>query len=424
MLSDEYLMMAVIDPRGNVVAQAGTPMADLAMSGEIVRFCVDFLRDLPDDGVAFQPIDRNLGVVTALEDRDNQAAYALFILHNTSRQFEFILDRVAVLSVVGFLLFMMAVVVGVFVSRGLSKPLVELARGAREFGEGNLNYRLRLRRKDEFNDLAQSFNTMAISIQEYMHELEQETTRRERFESEFRIAAEVQKTLLPDAPPEIAGLEFEGFSQPSREVGGDFYDYIRIDEHRVFVVLGDATGKGISAALLTTQCASILGTLAHQDSSPARLLTATNEAFFERVGATHRFVTLSCLLIDTQARTLTYSSAGHPPPLLVNNRDPQPRWMDCKPGFPLGIAREATYDEVRVDLDSGDTVLLYSDGLSEAHNPKDELYGDDRVRDTLARHAHETPATIMVRIREDVERHMNGREAIDDLTLVLVRHTG
>jgi phosphoserine phosphatase RsbU/P len=424
MLPDEYITMAVIDPQGRVIAEVGETAAGEPIRDEIIQFCVDFLRSPPPDGVAFQPLGRNLGVVTPLTDRDEAPAYALFILHNTSRQFEFILERIAVLSVVGFMLFVMAVVVGVFVSRGLSKPLVELAHGAREFGEGNLNYRLRLRRKDEFNDLAQSFNTMAISIQEYMHELEQETSRRERFESEFRIAAEVQRTLLPEAPPEVEGLEFCGWSQPSREVGGDFYDFIRIDDHRVAAVIGDATGKGISAALLTTQCASILGTLAHHDFNPARLLKATNEAFFERIGVTHRFVTLSFLLFDTQTRTVTYSSAGHPPPLLVNAQNPKSHWLTCKPGFPLGIVRDASYDEVTLPLKPGDTVLLYSDGLSEAHNPQDAMYGEERIGQTIARHAHERIDTIQTRLREDVERHMNGREAIDDLTLVLVRFTG
>src|SRR5262249_5668984 len=159
----------------------------------------------------------------------------------------------------------------------------------------------------EFSDLAQSFNTMAISIQEYVHELRQETSRRERLESEFRIAADLQQTLLPEAPPMIEGIELTGWSQASKDVGGGFYDYFELPNGKIGIVLGDATGKGLGAALLSTQCSSILRTLAGQNLPPAELLAQTNNEFFKRIGSTHRFVTLFLLVLDPETGMATYA---------------------------------------------------------------------------------------------------------------------
>ena len=428
MIPGEYWGIAIIDAAGNIVAEAG----DLNLSpstrlhNEVVRLCTDFLR-APEAGVAFKYIGRggglgwDLGVVTPLLSPTGEVTHALFVMHNASAQVTFILDRLGVMVTVGFALFMASLIVSVFLSRGLSKPLIELSKGAREFGAGNFNFRLRMKRKDEFNDLAQSFNTMAISIQEYVHELEQETSRRERLESEFRIAADLQRTLLPEAPPRIEGLTLIGWSQPSKDVGGDFYDFIEMPDGRVAVVLGDATGKGLSAALLSTECSSILRTLADQTTSPSELLYRTNNEFFKRIGATHRFVTLFLMIIDTRRGTATYASAGHPPPLLVNPGEDTGRWLESEAGYPLGIVNEATFSETEIVLEARDTILIYSDGLTDAQNRANEMYGEDRIEKILHATAGEPGEELLRDLRADAEKHMDGKDPIDDMTIVVVR---
>lgn len=428
MIPEEYWGIAIVDSAGNIVAEAG----DLNLSSftrlreKVIQLSVDFLRS-PEDGVAFEYIGRqggigwDLGVVTPLLNPSGEVTHALFIMHNASSQLTYILDRLGVLITVGFALFMASLIVSIFLSRGLSKPLIELARGAREFGAGNFNYRLRMKRKDEFNDLAQSFNTMAISIQEYVHELEQETSRRERLESEFRIAAELQRTLLPEAPPLIEGFELIGWSQPSKDVGGDFYDFIEMGDGRVAVVLGDATGKGLSAALLSTECSSVLRTLADQTDSPSDLLYRTNNEFFKRIGATHRFVTLFLMIIDTRHGTATYASAGHPPPFLVNPGAKGGRWLESEAGYPLGIVNGAAFSETEIRLEARDTIVIYSDGLTDAQNPASEMYGEDRIEKILQATSAEPSEELLRDLREDAEKHMDGKDPIDDMTIVVVR---
>lgn len=329
-----------------------------------------------------------------------------------------LLNRLGVVVAVGLAMAAVGVVVSVWLSRGLSRPIVQLSEGARQLGAGNLNYRLYWKRKDEFQELAQSFNIMAISLQEYMHELKQESAHRERLESEVRIAGEVQETLLPERPPDVKGLELAGYSRPSRDVGGDFYDYFEVEPGVVCVVLGDATGKGLSAALLSSQCASILRTLANSLHDPAELLTRTNREFFNRVGPTHRFVTLFAIIADANRGIAKYASAGHPPPILINANANECRWLTSESGFPLGIFKDSQFTEKEIALQPGDKFVLYSDGLTDAQNPAGAFYGDDQVVSCIESAADKPPTALLKSLRECVQTHMAGREPTDDLTLV------
>lgn len=425
MLPSEYELIGVVSAQGDVVAAVSSSgvREGLILGEDVIAFCREFLRSPPseEDDVSFMPIGWDLGVVTRLSSARGREPHALFVQFKTEKSFLYILSRLGVVVIVGFVMFLFGILCSMFISSGLSKPIVQLAHGASEFGRGNLSFRLRMRRRDEFNDLAQSFNTMAISIQETMHELEQETTYRERLESEFRIAAEMQQTILPERVPEVEGLRLLGWSQPSREVGGDFYDFLELEPGKIAVIVGDATGKGVSAALLVTQCASILRTLAHEVHDPHELLERTNTEFFDRVGTTHRFVTLLLMVFDVNEGRLTYASAGHPPAALINACDGEVRWLENHAGYPLGIVEHATFGESEVMLCPQDTVVLYSDGLTDAQNHDHELYGGERVARLLASVRDESVSGIMKSLRGDAERHMHGKEPIDDMTIVVVR---
>jgi sigma-B regulation protein RsbU (phosphoserine phosphatase) len=319
---------------------------------------------------------------------------------------------------------LIGIVVTILLSRSLSRPIMHLTDQVREFGKGNLNHRLTWKRRDEFRDLAETFNIMAISLQEYMHELERETTQRERLESELRIASQMQTTLLPEAPPAIASVQLAGMSEPSREVGGDFFDFLELSPTRLAIIVGDATGKGLSAALLITQCASILRTLANDIHDPGQLLTRTNKDFHGRIGATHRFVTLLIVVIDTETGTVMYANAGHPLAYRISTDAPTPQPLPGAPCYPLGIQNDTVYQTNEMQLDPGDTLVLYSDGLTDAQNHQRELFGDKRVQTTLKEVAGRDPESILTALRQAATAHMNGREAHDDMTIVIARFSG
>lgn len=430
MLTKEFSAMIIVDSSGAPVAEVLSPdfVPSKSLRANIDAFIKEFIENAStdnDNGFSFDFFGQDIGVITPLQyPQESGARYGLFVLHSSARQAQLVGDRLGVLTIIGTILFCIALIICLFVSRGLTNPLLELSRGAKEFGDGNLNYRMKLRRKDEFSDLAQSFNIMAISIQEYMHELERETGKRERLESEFRIASEMQRALLPEAPPVVPGLDIVGWSQPSKEVGGDFYDFLELAPGKIGLVVGDATGKGVPAALLTTQCASALRTLSGQFIEPSELLQRTNREFHKRVGATHRFVTLFLMVIDTQTGIARYASAGHPTPLLVNSETGVSRWLEEATGFPLGIMPEAHYDEHEIRLIPGDTILIFSDGLTDARNHNDVLYGEAHIQTSVESLKEVTVETVLNKTRSDVERYMNGKEAPDDMTIVVTKFTG
>lgn len=328
------------------------------------------------------------------------------------------------LHIIGMILVVFTIIVSMMLSRGLTKPLSELSRGARQFGEGNLNFRINLRRNDEFSDLAMSFNMMAISLQEHMLELQRETSEREKLESEFRIAHDMQQALLPDQAPDVPGLDLAGWSQPSKEVGGDFYDFLDFGDGRIGVALGDATGKGVPAALLTTQCSSVLRTISNIIHEPGKLLFHTNNEFYKQVSATHRFVTLFLLVIDMKTGLAQYVTAGHPPPLLVNSDSGESRWLDESLGFPLGIVQDSTFTVCEYQLTPGDTIVIFSDGLTDARNHDEELYNDENIEVSVKGCVAGSSSDVLSGIRADVDAYMNGKEATDDMTIVVVKYSG
>ena len=430
MLREQFNRIAIIGADGNVLAAAAPEGNHARVSDAIIRAARNYLRN-GEQGPYFMGVAKegarvgDLGVITRLNVAAEGGPYALFVEHRVRENVASLIRSVGVVLLVGLLMVLLGVLVALVLARGLSRPIVELTRGVQEFAKGNLNYRLYFKRNDEFKKLSQSFNAMAISLQEHMHELEQATAQRERLESEVRIASDMQRALLPESAPRVKGLEVLGWSRPSREVGGDFYDYIDLDADHLGIALGDATGKGISAALLITQCSGMLRSVAHEVTEPEEILRRTNVVFHKRAVQSRRFVTLCFLSLDAARGTMKYASAGHPAPLLVNGRTGRVQWLsEVEPGFPLGIMPDAKYEQAEHKLDPADTVLVFSDGLTDAQNPQDELYGEDRIEALVRRLATRPLDVLLHELREDVERHMQGREPFDDLTMVGIRYLG
>lgn len=433
MFENNFRRIAVLAPDGTVVAAVdseGRTGPEVIDDG-LREISVNYLRELSitesmdeEELSKITLIGGDVGVFTPLESLEDGQTYSLFIQHNAGQGLRFISNRVMALVSLGVIMFLIGIVVTVLLSRSLSQPIVYLTSQVREFGKGNLNHRLTWKRKDEFRDLAETFNIMAISLQEYMHELERETSQRERLESELRIASQMQTALLPEAPPIVPGLKLTGMSQPSRDVGGDFFDFLELSPTKIGVLVGDATGKGLSAALLITQCASVLRTLSNDISDPGELLRRTNLEFFTRIGSTHRFVTLFLMVIDTEKGVAWHASAGHPPPMMINRRKNRYEWLSGTSNYPLGIMRDTQYEVAEIQLEAGDTFVLFSDGVTEAQNARRELYGEERVKAFLTEAATDDPEALLTGLRDSAIAYMGDREASDDMTIVVARFDG
>jgi serine phosphatase RsbU (regulator of sigma subunit)/predicted ester cyclase len=218
--------------------------------------------------------------------------------------------------------------------------------------------------------------------------LEQERIERERIEQELRVARRIQQASLPKEVPTQEGWEISPLYRPAREVGGDFYDFHLLSEGRVGLVVGDATGKGVPAALvMSTTCGMLQAVSQASDSSPSPgdVLKRVNEALTVRI-PTNMFVTCFYAILEPKSGTLRYANAGHDLPYLWHNGECEE--LRAK-GMPLGLMPGMGYEEKEIDLDVGEGVFFYSDGLVEAHDPKGEMFGFPRLRALVAEHAEE-----------------------------------
>jgi predicted ester cyclase len=245
---------------------------------------------------------------------------------------------------------------------------------------------------------------------------EREIRARERVEQDLRVARSIQQASLPKEVPELEGWRIATYYQPAREVGGDFYDLFELEEGRVGVVVGDATGKGMPAALVVSAASSMLRAVAQafHSSSPGEVLSRVNETLVARIPS-NMFVTCFYAILEPKSATLSYANAGHDLPYMRHS-DGDAEELRAR-GMPLGLMPGMIYEEVEVSLREGKSVLFYSDGLVEAHDPKGEMFGFPRLRALVAEHGEERELGEF--LMEELYSFVGeGWEQEDDITLL------
>jgi serine phosphatase RsbU (regulator of sigma subunit)/predicted ester cyclase len=248
--------------------------------------------------------------------------------------------------------------------------------------------------------------------------LEQEIRGRERVEQELRVARTIQQTSLPKEVPDLEGWKISPFYQPAREVGGDFYDFLELVDGRLGLVVGDATGKGVPAALVMASARSMLRAVAQAlgSPSPGDVLGRVNDALFIDIPA-NMFVTCFYAILDPKSGRLLYANAGHDLPYLYRNGDAEE--LRAR-GMPLGLMPGMSYEEKETILEAGEAALLYSDGLVEAHDPEGEMFGFPRLRALVADHGEE--GSLGNFLLEQLYSFVGeGWEQEDDITLLTLR---
>jgi len=249
--------------------------------------------------------------------------------------------------------------------------------------------------------------------------LEQEIRERERIEQELLVARRIQHASLPKEVPDLEGWEISPYYQPAREVGGDFYDFHLLSEGRLGLVVGDATGKGVPAALVMSTTCGMLRLAAQSLSSPGVMLQRVNEALFPNIPS-NMFVTCFYALLDPESGLLRYANAGHDLPYLHHDGDAEE--LRAR-GMPLGLMPGMSYEEKEDSLEVGDSALLYTDGLVEAHDPQREMFGFPRLQGLVSKHAEEE--SLEEALLEELYSFVGeGWEQEDDITLVTLRRAG
>ncbi|MDD1702184.1 MAG: SpoIIE family protein phosphatase, partial [Methanoregula sp.] len=284
-------------------------------------------------------------------------------------------DRLkAILVLLFFVILAIVLFVALILSRIITRPVLSLKEGAAAIGEGNLDYRVTIQSGDEFEDLGRSFNSMAEDLKSNIENLKKTTAEKERYTRELEIAKSIQTSFLPEKNPEIPGFEISAVMIPAMEVGGDFYDFIPVSADRWAIIIADVSGKGMSAALFMALSRTLLRAGLEGSADPAAALKTAN-CLITRDAQSSMFVTAFTAILDPRERTLSCINAGHNPPLMVRGMTGEAVFLQER-GIALGVLPDLDSTEEHVELNTGDLVVMYTDGVTEAFNPQYEAFGE------------------------------------------------
>ena len=334
-----------------------------------------------------------------------------------------------VLVVIGALFLIIefiALVAGLALAKSLTGSVHELFAGTERVRQGDFTHKIAVTNQDQLGELAGSFNLMTASIEDLL----QQAAEKKRLEEELRIAHDIQMSLLPQGPLLMPGLSVTAVCVPAREVGGDYYDFLPLDDHRVGVLIADVSGKGTSAALYMAELKGLVLSLSEIHSSPRGLLIAANRLIAPHLDA-RSFITMTYAVIDLHARTMSYARAGHTPLIYVPGAGcgagPNTMQILAPDGMVVGLQLdngemfERLLHEETIRLHPGDLCLLFTDGVSEAMNAADDLFGEERLGTLVQTHAHLPSDELRERLLREIAAFVGDAPQHDDMTMILLK---
>jgi len=335
-----------------------------------------------------------------------------------------------VLFVIGALFLIieaLALVAGFALAKSLTGSVHALFTGTERVRQGDFTHKIAVRSEDQLGELAGSFNSMTASIEDLLRQ----AAEKKRLEEELRIAHEIQMSLLPQGPLAMPGLSVTALCVPAREVGGDYYDFLPLDDHRVGVLIADVSGKGTSAALYMAELKGLVLSLSEIHTSPRELLIAANRIIAHHLDA-RSFITMTYAVIDMRARTMTYARAGHTPLIYVpgvcaDAADPREVQILAPDGMVVGLKLdngemfERLLCEETIPLRAGDLYLFFTDGISEAMNARDDCFGEARLGQLVQAHAHLPCDELRERMLREIAAFVGDAPQHDDMTMILLK---
>jgi serine phosphatase RsbU (regulator of sigma subunit) len=271
------------------------------------------------------------------------------------------------------------------------------------------------------NDLATQ-TAPAVQVAQLVRQQQRQAQERERIEQELRVARLIQQTLLPKEVPDLEGYKLAAYYQPAREVGGDFYDFLKLDDEHLGLVVGDVTDKGVPAAIVMATTRTMLRASAQRLDSPGEVLKRVNDVIVRDIPP-NMFITCLYAILNLKSGLLRYANAGHDLPYRRSSSSSSSTEAGGAEelratGMPLGLLPGMSYEEKEIVLDRGDSVLFYSDGLVEAHDPERKMFGFPRLQGLVGAHRSDGPAMVNFLLSELARFTGEEWEQEDDITLV------
>lgn len=310
--------------------------------------------------------------------------------------------------------------------RKLTAPLKHFADSARLIAAGDFNVQLpEIKTQDEMKELYNSFTYMQKELAEYIVSLKESTTAKEKIESELRIAKEIQMAMIPHIfPPfpDLPQVDVFAMLKSAREVGGDLYDFFVIDGNKFCFAIGDVSGKGVPASLYMAVTRTLVRSISDKEISPSAIVGSLNKSLSSN-NESSMFVTFFLGVLDLATGELKYCNAGHNPPVIIR-RNGEVAMFEKTKFIPVGLFEDFDYGESNLQFGQGDKIFLYTDGVSEAENAENKLFGDENLMGIIRENADSSPKELIKKMGEGVSLHVNGHTQSDDITMMTIVYNG
>ncbi|UYL07666.1 SpoIIE family protein phosphatase [Bdellovibrio sp. SKB1291214] len=323
------------------------------------------------------------------------------------------------------ILISLTVIISLFASTGITHALTQLFTATKKVSEGDFNVRVDVSSNDEVGSLADNFNLMAAEVSRLL----EQTAEKARMESELQTAKTVQETLFPDARAKIGPLSIAGFYEPASECGGDWWHYCKVGE-KIFLWIGDATGHGAPAALITSAAKSASTIIERLDISPAKAMELLNRSIYD-VSKGRIMMTFFLASFDLQTGRFVYCNASHEAPFLIKKSDDPLKKKDLvalnEVNNPrLGQARDSLYEQTSIQVSPGDAVFFYTDGIPDIQDPGKTAWGEREFIKALIAANKDFPAVgdSVERFAKSFQAHRQGAPLVDDVTFFVVKNDG
>jgi sigma-B regulation protein RsbU (phosphoserine phosphatase) len=370
-----------------------------------------------------------IGVAAPRRQAEEKASKAMSHIEKQKEQYvisagEYIDGKIILYLGIGVLVSIGMLLVAAGVAVRIGKPISQLEAGVKQLSKRKLNERIELKSYDEFQDLGDTFNAMAVELGNQIKNLRENIAHQERARHELAVAAEIQKEMLPDASltfPECDEFDIYAEMHPAREVGGDFYDFFLIDEKHLFFTVGDISGKGLSAALFMMRTLTLLRHEAEDGLPPDEIFVNVGNELYHNNDSC-MFFTASCGILDISNGEVVLCNAGHPMPYLRHEHSFEPVDMDT--GIvvgPMPLSKEQ-FKVKKLVLTKGDTLFLYTDGIIEAFNNKNVEFQSKRLHASLQKLTGANPREVLDGVARNVRDFIDGAPQSDDITMLTVKY--
>ena len=376
----------------------------------------------------FVPLNRNLtGKISRMYYAPLQSTgWSVGVVVPEDELFAALKSLTLELVFIGAVGFTMLFLVIVFISGKMIRPISVLADKTAEIAKGNLDIDLPVSKSnDEIGDLTTSFENMRYALKEYIVDLKETTAIKERIESELKVAHTIQMSFLPKHfPPFPEKQEFDIYATliPAKEVGGDLYDFFLLDDRHLFFSIGDVSGKGVPAALFMAVTKTLMKGIASENLTPSDILERTNRELCVD-NDTMMFCTVFCCILNFETGELAYSNAGHNPPLIIS-AEHKSEWLKVAPEVMLGVMEDVGYKTQLTTLKPGSSLILYTDGVTEAMDHENKLYSNDRLIQMLEMEKSDCAQELVENIVLSVREFVGAVAQSDDITVLALTFKG